>query len=458
MAIVDMDPSDAKLVAQARAAAAAKAATPAPTPTSAPAINGQAVLQKLTGGQTLTPEEKAYLNIGNTGTNTSPAPAGGGNNPPAKDPNEGKAGYHLDAATGVWVKDTVPAGDDPLVDKIDNKDGTFTLVYKSGKRELLGTKTTATNTGSGSLTAERVYAKDTFVNTLKLTFGATEAAQPYVGKLYELVSGFYKSGSTEDEALNLAIREAKMSNAIPEFTKRFQGIFDLEDQLKAGKAVQVPTIAEFFAAEAKMGEVLTNAGLGDLANQEFLGSVIGKGKSVLEVGNLISDVFNTIDNAPTALKRDLETYFPGVDRTAIAKALLTGPEGAAALSQKIKGYSVKSAAATQKLGTYDELTGKYSGVDLTTAQDIANMGYDYNQALTGFGQVAQGLPTFEKLQEMRLGTDVKTSDAQAMLQNSVFGKNAAAQAAMDKAAQEEANRFKASSGILASKSRAAGLI
>jgi hypothetical protein len=392
------------------------------------AVDGRIALSKLTGGQALSDAEKKYLGL----STAAATPTAQGKTP----------------APTVTPK--------ALKEKIDNKDGTFTLVYDDGSREVLGSKTSATTTttatDSGSLTAERVYAKDTFVNTLKLTFGAKEAAQPYVTKLYDLVSGFYKSGSTEDEALNLAVREAKMNNSIPEFTKRFQGIFDLEDQLKAGKAVQVPTIAEFFAAEAKMGEVLTNAGLGDLANQEFLGGIIGKGKSVLEVGNLISDVFNTIDNAPTALKTDLQTYFPGVDRTSIAKALLTGPAGAAELSQKIKGYSVKSAFGTQGLN-----------VDLNTAQDIANMGYDYNQALTGAGQVSQGLPTFEKLQEMRLGTDVKTTDAQAMLQNSIFGKNAAAQAAIDKAAQEEANRFKASSGIagsksLASQSRAAGLI
>lgn len=391
-------------------------------------VDGRAALAKLTGGQTLTPAEREYLGLGPaTPASTSqptPAPTGG---------------------TTTVVGKT-------LSEKIDNKDGTFTLVYSDGTREILGTKVTATGTGSGSLTADRVYAKDTFINTLKLTFGAKEAAQPYVGKLYDLVSGFYKSGSTEDEALNLAIREARTSNIIPEFTERFKGIFALEDQLKAGKAVSVPTIAEFFAAEAKMGEVLTNAGLGDLATQSFLGDIIGQGKSVLEVGNLISDVFTTIDNAPTALKTSLQTYFPGVDRVSMAKAILTGPQGAAELAQKVKGISVQSAAGSQGLG-----------IDLASAQDIANMGYDYNQALTGFGQVAQSLPTFEKLQEMRLGTNVETSDAQSMLQNSIFGKNAAAQAAIDKAAREEEARFKSSAGIASSKSlasqqRGAGLI
>lgn len=299
---------------------------------------------------------------------------------------------------------------------------------------------------------EKVLARDTFINTLKLTFGAQEASKPYVAKLYDLVSGYYKSGSTEDEALNLAVRDAYENNAIPEFTQRFKGIFELQDQLRAGKAVIVPTVAEFVAAEAKMGEVLTNAGLGDLATQEFLGGVIGKGKSVLEVGNLISDVFTSIDNAPTTLKQTLQKYFPGVDRVAMAKAILTGPEGAAELAQKVRRVSVLSAASTQGLD-----------VDLATAGNIANMGYGYNEALTGFGQVSAALPTYEKLQEMQLGTDVKSTAVQEQLQNSIFGKNIAEQEKMRKAAEQEANRFKATAGLLSSKSlasqqRGAGLI
>lgn len=296
-------------------------------------------------------------------------------------------------------------------------------------------------------------ALDTFINTLSLIFGTQEASKPYVSKLYELVSGFYKTGSTIDESLNLALRAAKEQNAIPEFTDRFKGLFALDEMKKAGKAVTVPTIAEFFATEAKMGEILTNAGLGDLATESFIGdNIIGKNKSVLEVGNLISDVFTAIDNAPTALKTDLQTYFPGVDRVSMAKAILMGPEGAAQLAQKVKGITVQSAASTQGLN-----------VDLATAQDIASMGYGYNQALQGFGQVASALPTYEKLQEIQLGTDVKSSTAQAELQKSVFGQNIAEQEKIKKLGEQEAARFRGTAGILGSKalasqSRAAGLI
>jgi len=224
---------------------------------------------------------------------------------------------------------------------------------------------------------KKVLALDTFRATLGLIFGKDEASKAYVSKLYDLTSGFYKSGSTVEEAMNLALYQAENDKVIPEFTTRFKGIFALRDAKQAGAALQVPTIAEFFATEAKMGEVLRTAGLGDLATETFLGDIIGRQKSVNEVASLISDVFNTIDYAPAELKTTLSTYFPGVDRVSLAKAILTGPEGAQALSQKIKGVSVISAG--QQYGM---------AIDMPTAMDIANRGYGYGEALTGFKQVS----------------------------------------------------------------------
>jgi hypothetical protein len=325
------------------------------------------------------------------------------------------------------------------------------ILYVNGYRQDQynpdGTDRKKPDPGSTALstTTTRALGRDAFANTLALIFGAAEASQPYVSKLYDLVSGFYNSGSTIDEALNLAIREAKTKNVIPEFTARFAGIFALEEQLRQGKAVSVPTIAEFFAAEAKMGEVLTAAGLGDLATQEFLGGVIGKGKSVLEVTNLISETFTTIDNAPAALKQTLATYFPGVDRASIAKALLMGAEGAAELDKKIRGISVLSAAGSQGIST-----------DLTSASDIAAQGYDYQQSLTGFGTVKQ----LERANQLASLTGDKFTQEQAI--SATFGKSIEEKKKLEKISELEQSRYAGRSGLargaLASQARGTGLI
>ena len=273
-------------------------------------------------------------------------------------------------------------------------------------------------------TPERTLALDTFKATLGLLFGKDEVNKAYISKLYSLVSGFYKTGSEVDEAINLALYQAESENAIPEFTSRFKGIFALRDAKQKGAAISVPTIAEFFATEAKMGEVLTGAGLGDLATESFLGDVIGRQKSVNEVASLIGDVFNTIDYAPKELKATLSTYFPGVDRVSIARAILTGPEGAQALSQKIKGVSVLSAGAQYGIP-----------VDLATATDIANRGFDYNSALAGFGQVSS-LGRAGDLARMSGG-----DFTQAQAQSAVFYKDSANLAQLSKIKEVEENRF-----------------
>lgn len=255
-------------------------------------------------------------------------------------------------------------------------------VYADGKGgEYMGAEEdiTVVPGSTGTTTkSDRTLAKDTFANTLALLVGTQEAAQPWVNEMYNLASGFYNTGSTIEEALNLSLYDAKAKGLAPQFTKRFAGVFSLQEKLQKGEAVTVPTIADFIKTEAEMGAVLREAGLTDLATQDFLGGVIGAGNSLLDVSNLISKTFTTIDNAPAALRKTLDTYFPSVDRVSLAKALLTGSEGAAALDKKIKGISVLSAAGSQGIST-----------DLATASDIAARGIDYGTALTGFGQVKE---------------------------------------------------------------------
>jgi hypothetical protein len=279
----------------------------------------------------------------------------------------------------------------------------------------------------------RTLAKDVFKSTLALMLGPIEAAKPWVNEIYKITSGFYKSGSTIEEALNFSIYEAKNKGLAPEFTKRFKGIFDLQDRLIAGEAIEVPTIAEFIKAEMDMGTTLREAGLGDLATQEFLGSVIGKGKSVLEVGNLIDKTFKTIDNAPKALKDTLQTYFPSVDRVSLAKALLTGPTGFAELEKKVQAVSVLSAAGSQGIT-----------VDLAAAGDIAARGYDYEKSLAGFGQV-KDLQRANTLASFENGTFT-----QQEAQGYVFGQGQTEREKLLKLKATEASRFNKSSGLAAS--------
>lgn len=316
----------------------------------------------------------------------------------------------------------------------------------NGNNTVLAGSTGTTTAGGPTL------AVNTFKNTLALFFGTSEMAKPWVDELYKLVNPYYKSGSSIDEALNMAIQEGRNNPNLKEFTARFKGIYDLQDKLLKGVAVTVPTIAEFVATEAKMGDVLNQAGLSSLNQQSYLGDIIGKGVNVTEFTNRINNVFLRIDQLPQQAKDFISGSFPTLDKTQLAKAILGGEKGAIELSKELSGLEVQAAGKAQGIG-----------VSTATGLDIAARGFGYQEALTGFGTVAQSLPTYEKLQEISSGKDIKTEQAQAELQGLVFNKSIVDSMRAEQLANQEVARFRSSSGLagsksLASQQRGAGLI
>jgi hypothetical protein len=399
----------------------------------------------------------------------------------------------LVSGTGLKSTQTSSTGKKE-VSRAFNADGTFTVTYSDGTKEIIGTPSSFkgedtpdrpigtppafvydpvsktykmptkpteagnwtwdniagwTNTlvtpGATGMEAgkDRTLALDTFKNTLALFFGAKEMTQPWANALFKIVSSFYKSGSTIDESLNLALQDARNKPELDPFTKRFAGVYALQDRLAKGEAIDVPTIAEFFKSEVTLGDKLREVGLGDLATQEILGEVLGTGKSVAAVTNLVNDVFMAIDNAPEQLKKDLQVVAPGIDRTSIAKALLLGKRGADELQKQIKEVSVLSAAKSQGLT-----------IDNALAADIAARNFDYGTSLTNFATVAKGAVPLQKLTEISTGQAVKPVTAQESLIKSTFQQDVKEQERIRLEAEKEAARFSGTSGTFGSRSLA----
>ena len=335
--------------------------------------------------------------------------------------------YIYDPKTKTWIMPPKPTGAGNWV--FDANDGWIESTIVPGSSGM-------------SLGSDKTLALDTFKNTLALLFGVEEVNKPWVNALYASASKFLNTGSTIDESINLSLQDIRYNKELKPFTDRFNGIYALTDRLAGGEAIEVPTIAEYFKSESAMGDVLRAAGMGELANQNFLGGVIGLGKSVLEVTNLITDTFDRIDNAPGALGEDLKTLLnKGVDRVSIAKALLTGKEGALELNKKIKSIEQFSAAKSQGVA-----------IDLEMGADLAAGGAEYGTSLAKFGTVKQ-LERGQMLGKMS-GIDFTQNEAIA----STFQSDAAAAEKIRRIKEEEANRFSGSSGRFASKDRAEGLI
>jgi hypothetical protein len=408
----------------------------------------QKIVTKLTSGGTLTPEEKAAIGVGpavtatpttttatTTTTTTNPTTTNVTTNP---------------TTTVVTTNPDRPIGTPPAF-VYDPVSKTYKMPVKptdAGNWEwdnVKGWTNTLVKPGATGMEAgsDRTLAQDTFKNTLALFFGANEMSQPWANALFKVVSSYYKSGSDIQESLNLALQDARNNPVLEPFTKRFAGVYALQDRRAKGEAIDVPTIAEFFKSQETLGDRLREVGLADLATNEILGEVLGTGKSVATVLNLVNDVFMTIDNAPEALKKDLAVVAPGIDRTSIAKALLLGQKGAEALQKQIKEVSVLSAAKSQGVT-----------IDNALAADIAARNFDYGTSLTNFGTVAKGAQPLQKLTEISTGQAVKAEDAQTSLIKSTFQQDVKEQERIRLEAEKEAARFSGASGTFGSRSLA----
>lgn len=349
------------------------------------------------------------------------------------------------------------------VDRIvNNPNGSITTYFKDG-RVVTGLPfigggggigldnniATGTNTGP-------TLASDVFKQTLAVFFGPTEMAKPWANELYKAVSKFYKQGATSEEAFNMALLESENNPTMVDFTKRFKGIFALQKMKQAGKAVTVPTVAEYFATESKMGDILRASNLGELANEDFLGDVLSKGINATQFGDRIVDIFDRIDNAPDSIKKTIGRFFPTLDRIQLAKALATGEKGAKQLQQELAGYEVLSAAEQQGLGASSMLPG---GITSEQALQIAKGGGTFASTLGQFGQIAAVRETEQKLAEI---SGVKSMGVSGLV-SAVIGKSAKELKALEDLSKQEEGRFGGQSGNIGSKafasqSRAAGLI
>jgi len=288
-------------------------------------------------------------------------------------------------------------------------------------------------------------AKDFFVNTLALLMGSREEAnKPYVTELYKLVSGFYKDGATIPDAINLALYQAKEQKSIPEFTNRFSGIFALQDRRLKGEAIDVPTIAEYVKSQQRLGDILRQSALGDLANETFLNTVMATGKSVDESTSIIVDVFDLIDNAPAAVKAEVAKNYPSVTRAQLATALLTGTEGVKQLEKSVKKSGVIAAGTMQGIQVSD-----------TLASDLVSKGQNFQTAGVGFSKVAQILPEARRLTSIDAGLaagqqEYTTEQAVA----ATFDQSAKELQILADAAEREGARFSKRTGIAGSRSLA----
>jgi len=233
---------------------------------------------------------------------------------------------------------------------------------------------------------DRVSAKAVAKNLAKI-LGLKESI---VDKISDLI---INQGYTA-ESVQVAIRD------LPEFKERFAGIDKYNKtfaaDIAAGKKAQAVDPFTYIQLEKDYQETLQRAGLGDLANQATYAELIGNDVSVDETKARIINVYDKVKNADKLLKDTLKTYFPTLDDTDYAKALLTGknPEDMAAqLQRKVQRAEIGSESRRFNIQTAEQTIG-----------ELEQLGITREQARVGFSNVSRNLSATEKLARLYEGT------------------------------------------------------
>lgn len=377
MAIAREEGMTAAEIRAANAAVTAARIANAPKP-----VDGRAALARLTGGQTLTDADRAYLNLG-------PAPV-----PPA-------------STTG----NTPPAGGDTTV----NPPVVVPPVIPGG--------VTVSNIDT---------AKDDILAKTLASYGMEG-----IGAIIKKIRGENPEIS-QDDLLFLLKNDTRYNG---EYLARFAGNAIL-------KAKGMPTVsdAEYLKAENEYEKIFKAYGVTNLANRSYYAQLIGNVMDAEDVSKRIDMAYKVYKGNP-AVKNAFNTFYGTVTDGDVVAAMLDPETQVPLLQKKITVAEIGGAALQQNLST-----------SLAKAQEFEALGITGAAAQSGYQNIAQGLTGYEKLLEMRTGQDVQTEEAQTLLENTRFRKQAKAITEEANVIGEEVNRFRGTSGRLASKQRAQGLI
>lgn len=202
-----------------------------------------------------------------------------------------------------------------------------------------------------------------------------------LGTLAPKIREFVQQGFTPD-TVTLKLQDT------PEYQQRFAGN---TARKKAGLPVLSP--AEYLATETAYKQAMRTAGLpaGFYDNPDDFSTFIGVDVSPAELKERVDIAAQTIEGADPFFKQQLKQYYNVNDGDMVAYAL--DPNRALSLIQR-QSQAVQFGAEAARQG----ITAPKS-----MAEQYAGLGVSQQQARQGFEQVAEILPTAQKLSEMTPG-------------------------------------------------------
>lgn len=198
-----------------------------------------------------------------------------------------------------------------------------------------------------------------------------------LGDLAPVILNFLQQGYGSDTITSLL-------QLTPEYQARFSG-----NQIRQANGLQVLSPADYLSAEASYRQILQAGGLDpSFMTQQQYADWIGKDISPTEIQDRVNMAVTATINAPPQLTQAFSMM--GISVGDIASMFLNDNTPPPLLQTKLNQAQIIEA-------------GLQSGVaapSISNAQQFAQMGVTYNQALAGYQQVAAVLPIANQLSQI----------------------------------------------------------
>jgi len=378
------------------------------------------------------------------------------------------------------------------VTRVNNPDGTITVVYSDGSTEIIGTPTVIAPTTSiitPSPTPTKVYtatdgteftdatayinyqtllnksisdkatadaaakaaaaaaaaaaakaAADLAAAQAAANIAAANAAREAESKRQSIIATLtdrfnkYGLGSLAAKVRELAIdgaTEATITLALqetPEYQQRFAAN---AERLK--KNLQVLSPAEYINLEDSYRQVLRAYGLRQFDTDDYVRQFIANDMSAAELSDRVVTAVQRVQNADPATARTLRDYY-GISNADLVAYVLDPNQQLQKIQRQVAAAEIGAAARVQ---------GLEAGVSV--AEQLAAQGVTQAQAQKGYATIADILPTAEKLSQIYGNTMAGYGQAEA--EQEVFNSLAEAQKKRERLTARELAAFSGQSGL-----------
>lgn len=325
-----------------------------------------------------------------------------------KDPNEGKAGYYFNPATGKWEVKVTTSTDQATTDLI-----------KSLQEQIL----TLTNSQTKLATeaklikdAETLASRKSIMDVLVDRF-----TKVGLGSLANKIKELAIDGATE-ATITLALQDTD------EYKVRFKAN---DARIKSNLSVLTP--AEYLNLEDGYRQVLRAYGLTTFDTDEYVQQFIANDMSAAELSNRVVTAVQRVKNADPAVAKQLRDYY----------GIGAGDLVAYVLDPKQQFQKIERQVAASEIGVAAGRQGLRAGVGV--AEQLASQGITQAEAQRGYSTIADILPTASKLSEI-YGTTLDTY-GQSEGEQEVFNSLASAQRKRERLSAAERGTFSGSSGL-----------